>query len=340
MYGNYNYRFHGAIIGPSLSGKTSLLGHYAFQYLEELIVSQLWKKVFVFTLDAETILSHLQDLRELYFFMVDLTLFFLSQQKPIMKIDLQNIRKHLRSVPEPRTPNKALHPYNKIDILAKEINRIWNDPDGIELFVTHCFYLPISLSSALGIKKVAFFIDNIDSLDVILEEDSHFEVKKAVILIENIKYALSQSDFIVACKNSHLFYDSFQSCDQDGINLLDGLDYIPLTDFLPHKDIGSRQNYVFSINMVNNPQPFIISIELCGGIPKFFDAWDDLNKSIVQLEKSSSKTDQEELAISTIYYAQILVNLLLEAQNDHNESQALTVDSVKKVIKDSNFKTL
>lgn len=161
-----SYRFAGAIVGPRLSGKSTLLGNCLDQFLLELATSGLWKSTFVLAMDVKILAPLFGDFVTFSQKFADCVLDACLKQKPVIKPDVASIRRQLRSVTEMRPPLAGLHDYHDVDRIARELNLAWRDDGAFDVFMTHLFMLPVSLARAFGFTSVALFCDNLEYADV------------------------------------------------------------------------------------------------------------------------------------------------------------------------------
>ena len=326
--GMASYIFKSAIVGPRRSGKTTVLANFVDQYFSEIAASQSWKNTFVFVADLKPFQSLFLDTRKMYRFVVTLVLNALAHQRPLIQVDLPKIRNQLFSVTEGSRVLIAKHKYPEIYHLACKLNEIWTDPDAFELWLTQIFLLPVTIAKCVGFKFVSLFYDNLEYGDCVIEATPPFRLPYNVFTIEFIKYGLSHANFMVTCESTTRLFEVLAPVQDDGIDLLRGVDYISTMDVTT--DIGSRAHFKFVLDIQEEPQPIQLEAEMCGGVVSFLIMWDELNLTIFRLERCDPKTNTyQEAYYEAIAQAQRLVDLLFICE----KSKKITVCGVKKVSK-------
>jgi hypothetical protein len=309
-----SYRFMGAIVGPPLSGKSTLLGHCLDQFLLELTASGLWKSTFVLAMDVKVLVAFFGDVVTFYQKFTDHVLDACLKQKPLIKPDAANIRRQLRSVTEMRLPLTGLHDYHDVDRIARELNLAWRDNGAFDVFMMHVFMLPVSLPRAFGFTSVALFVDNIEHADVSIPAQYPFRTDQGyVFAVENLKIALRQANFIVSCQSVAALFAVLGPLEESSVDLRPGLDVVTLYEATT--DLGSRLRYDFMLELQRDNAPVRVSVAMCGGIPTFLAAWDELNHTLFQLERTNKDDPKwQEIYYQAINDGQRLVDLLFISQ--------------------------
>ena len=320
------FRFKGVVVGPRKSGKSTLLGNAVDQYILELAVSGLWKNTFVFVIDMKILSPLFNDYVKFYQTLLDHVLDACKKQHPLIRPHAKNIRKQMRSVTEMRNPLVGHHPYHEVDLLAARLNSAWRDPTAFGPFMTGVFMLPVDLPKALGYTYVSLFGDNLEYADIDVPPHAPFVSEgRGVFAIEHVKYALSQANFIVGCKSVQRIYEVLGPMDDEGIDLTAGLDIITLFDTTD--DLGSRIKYDYLLEVQEEPMPIRVTVDMCGGIVAYLSAWDELNHTLFQLERTNKSDDKYmELYYEAVSDAQHLVDLLFICE----DAPKITVSGVKR----------
>lgn len=336
----YNYRFKGAVIGPKKSGKSTLLGNAVDNYILDLAATGLWKSTFILAIDFKLLSVHLNDYVTYYHKFIDIVIDALSKQKPILKIHISAIRKQMRSAVENRAPIVGVHPFRDIDAIVRRINEAWRNPYLFTAFLTNVFLLPVTLAHAVGLTNVSLFVDNIEYADVNLFPHEPFDSRDCqAIVIEHIKYALNQANFILSAEESEKLFQLLQPFDEDGVDLTSGIDYI--TPYEATSDLGSRLKYDFIIECSQEPQPIRLTVGMCGGVVPFIAAWDELHHSLFVLERTEKDSEQfDEVKFACIADAQTLVDLLFvcDSKGKKKNKSKITVISVRRDKRGQNFR--
>ncbi|KAK8886304.1 hypothetical protein M9Y10_041766 [Tritrichomonas musculus] len=334
----YTYRFKGAVIGPKKSGKSTLLGNAVDNYILDLAATGVWKSTFILAIDFKPLSLLLNDYVKYYYKFIDIVVDAISKQKPILRAHITSIRRQLRSAVENRAPIIGVHPYRDVDSIVRRINEAWRSPYLFTAFLTNMFLLPVTLAKALGFTNISLFVDNIEYADVNLIPHDPFDSRDCqAIVIEHIKYALNQANFILSAEKSEKLFQLLPPFDEDGVDLSSGIDYI--TPYEATSDLGSRLKYDFLIECAQEPQPMRLTVGMCGGVVPFIAAWDELHHSLFVLERTKKDSDQyDEVKFACIADAQTLVDLLFVCEEQdkkkkkkHGEFNAkITVIGVKR----------
>lgn len=330
------FRFKGAIVGPRKSGKSTLLGTAVDQYLLELAVSGLWKSTFVFAVDMKVVAPLFGNCCEFYHTLLDHVLDACQKQHPLVRPYLKKIRKQMKSVTEMRSPLLGHHPYHEVDLLAKRLNEAWRDSNAFGPFITGVFMLPVLLPKALGYEYVSMFVDNLEYADVDIAPHGPFNTDgTGAFAVEHVKYALSQCNFIVGSETVQDVYGVLGAIDEEGVDLTAGLDIMTLYDTTD--DLGSRTRYDYVLEVQEEPTPIRVTVDMCGGIVAYLTAWDELNHTLFQLERTNKNDDKYmELYYEAVTDAQNLVDLLFVCPG----SEKITVSGVRRDRKwDEHFET-
>ena len=324
------FRFKGVIVGPRRSGKSTLLGNAVDQYILELAVSGLWKSTFVFVIDMKILCPLFNDYVKFYRTLLDHVLDACKKQRPLIKPYMKNITKQMRSVTEMRNPLIGHHPFHELDLLAARLNAAWRDPTALGPFITGVFMLPVDVPKALGYENVSLFGDNIEYADIDIPPHEPFATEgRGLFAIEHVKYALSQANFIVGCESIQRIYEVMGPIDDEGVDLMSGLDIITLYDTTD--DLGSRIKYDYLIEVQEEPIPIRVTVDMCGGIVAYLSAWDELNHTLFQLERTNKTSDKYmELYYEAVSDAQNLVDLLFVC----DDGPKVTVSGVRREKKD------
>ena len=332
MHKNYHYRFKAAVVGPKRSGKSTLLGNAVDNYILDLAATGLWKSTFLIAIDIKMISHLLDDYAKFYLSYLELILDAIAKQSPLSRPHMPAIRRQMRSVLENRTPLCGKHPYHDIDAVAMHLSDAYRNPYGFFMWLNHVLMLPITLGKAVGFKDISLFVDNIEYADVILHPHEPFDMKNGqAIVIEHVKFALSQANFILSAEQSEKLFHILPPFDEEGIDL-SCIDYI--TPYNATLDLGSRVRYDYLIECREEAQPVRLSIEMCGGIVPYVAAWDELHHSLFLLERANKRYDDIELLeYNVIADAQTLIDKIFIC----DKTNKITVIGVKRDKKGSDY---
>ncbi|OHT01969.1 hypothetical protein TRFO_31041 [Tritrichomonas foetus] len=326
------YRFRSAIVGPRKSGKTTVLANFVDQFLSELATAGAYRNTFVLVLDMKVLAPMLENVRELYRFMIKLILNALVNQRPTIQSEISKIKRQFYSVTEGSRVLIPKHGFQDLDSLAVNLNRIYKDPDAFEVWLTNVFMLPVLIPRAVGFKGIALFFDNFEYGDCLVQAKEPFRLSYSVFAIEHIKFGMSHANYMVTCESNTRLYEVLSPVDEDGIDCYSGIDYISTMDVT--QDIGSRAHVKYLLEVQEEPEPIEIVAEMCGGIVAYLILWDELNLTMFRLDRCDPKSDTYlEAYYDAIAQAQRLVDLLFVCEG----SKKITVCGVKRISKLKQF---
>ena len=153
--------------------------------------------------------------------------------------------------------------------------------------------LPHFLVQAFGFTGIQFVIDHLDKSDFDLQPDSPLDAdKNSINLLEFIKFMISSESFIISCVDEEKFAGALTLQTNDGVDLLDGINFIPITDL----DIEHSNDFEFALACDEITDPIILSLEDCGGCSGFTTRWDELIEIAKDIEQELSKSSQSNKA--------------------------------------------
>ena len=302
----FNHRHNIGIIGPRGSGKSTFLRIVAEEAILDLAATGEWKKTFVFILDWAKICSHVENLIEFYQAMVAVTLQQLQWQRPHFSKYLKMIQKHFESVTSLKRPPvlPKTFSYNSetkelalgLQKLTARLSASWNDPAGLTNWVNNIVTFPDQIAKAFGFKTSLLIFDHVDMMDITLSgiESPFQESEEFVYVIDVVKFAARNANFIMACQDQEKFYTILPSMTDDPRSNIN--DYIRLVSMIglvpdPHED---KQFYV-DIKGFN--VPLVITTHHCGGIPAYLHIWDGLNELYERTQAEDGDEDPDELKL-------------------------------------------
>lgn len=150
--------------------------------------------------------------------------------------------------------------------------------------------LPRYIAQAFGFNDVQFVVDHVDASDFNLHPEDPFDGDtNAVILLEHLKFMLSNDSFVISCINSENFIDALDLTEEGGVDLRDGTEIIPITDI----DNGHSNAYEFTLHIEGGLQKEAkLRLLDCGGCSGFLSRWDEIIKLTDDLENKKSMLSQ------------------------------------------------
>jgi hypothetical protein len=203
----------------------------------------------------------------------------------------------------------------------------WSDPAGFDAWYTNVFALPEMFAVAIGYRHVAMFLDNIEAADIEIVKFAHFQNASNSFAIEYVKHALSRTNFMVAGGSPKTLFDSMLPVDAGGVNSLEGIDFLSTCGIIT--DLGSRSKIRFVVDVREEPQPLVISVNMCAGVAPYIAAWDQLNIFMCRLDVARPGTTVwNDTYYGVLERAQNLVSLLFLCPR----SPKITVSGVRKQV--------
>lgn len=300
--GGLTHRFNVAIVGPNRSGKSTLLRILSEEVLTELIITDEWKKTFLFFVDLATLVSDTTEYSRFYHSMVEKTINCIEPQRPELTPFIPMIKKHFDDVilyqQPPKFPKSfMLDPITQkigyeLQFLINRYSQLWNDDEMLVEWVTSVVYLPILVSKALGFQKFLYVIDHFDVGDVIIDPSpvKFSESPSCVYLIDVFKYILTQTNFIISCSDQQLFFGLLEPNMGEERQVQKVFDYISTLDIIQEVPYSDKQ---IVIETTEEKTPFYITSQLCGGVPLYLDLWVRANKIIDQLESTEEEEEED-----------------------------------------------
>lgn len=180
---------------------------------------------------------------------------------------MQSLKRKLTTPTKFGSIESPLSARTRFDAIAKRLNDLWRQDDGFYSFFSAIFQLPIHVAKAAGLENVFLIVDNVDEADLRLCPLPPFERHD-----ELLKCALDNSNFIVACEDTNRFLHSLAPSDEDGIDLLAGMDLISTADVEDENVHGDR----LVVDLDDDGLPLILHSGLCGSVIHFFHEMEDV----------------------------------------------------------------
>ncbi|OHS92972.1 hypothetical protein TRFO_12161 [Tritrichomonas foetus] len=331
---NSSYMFHSAIVGPPKSGKSTFLGILTQQILYDMIITNSWKKTFLFVADLDKLMSGYQDIQSFYHLFVHHIFTLLMAQLPSMiqylpKVEqaflsITSMSSRMESLPLPRKLTQSLEHRKlsaELQSIGSSLAAIWFDPSSLNQWITSLVMLPSILARAFGFHDCIFVLDHFESCSVSMEPLYPFEDSQPIMFVHEFwKYAIQSYPFILSTGDENALTDSLTIVDETSIDLLSDIEFISLLDLVeefPYDDME------LNIDFEDENQ---VSLKLvgssCGGIPIFTKQWEKINKSIDRIEGIEEGTEEyEEALCEMISETETLLFLLIQReQGDPNDS--------------------
>ena len=335
----FGHRYNIGIIGPRGSGKSTFLRIMTEEAILDLAATGEWKKTFVFILNCARICSHVENYIEFYEAIVAVTFQQLQWQKPHMGKHMKMLQKHFESVTRLKRPPvlpKAFA-YNadtkeiaqKLQSITARLSSCWNSKTGLTNWIDNVVTFPDQIGKAFGFRKSLLILDHFDMIDVTLAgiESPFQESEEFVYVIDVVKFAARNANYIVACQDQQRFYTTLPSMTDDPRSNLN--DYIHLVSMIglipdPHED---KQFYV-DIRGFN--VPLLLTTHHCGGIPAYLHIWDQLNELYERTQENDGEEDADELKLLMNVHMEQAIQILFRWTIDIEEDEFQVTDVRRK----------
>lgn len=309
-----NLRFNVAIIGPRNSGKSTLLRVLTDQLIAELVLSDLWRKTFVFIFniqnfsfeskvnsknDKESSPSNSQnnsdlnfqyefDVRNFYLTMVNVTIQHLLWHYPQLLGITKQLTRYFESIvslnkkhPRKRFPRSlsAAKPEiaHELQNVASIISALWNTPTAFEDFLTAVLCIPKMIAKAFNFTGTFFIIDHYDVAHRYIEPSSASPFKdasKGVWLTDIVNRAFTENTNFIIASKESNKFFEGAFMQRSPIDLYSTTDIVKR----PLSKInGSISDVIFSVMVEGSDEPLLLSFDSCGGAPLYLYLWNKMN---------------------------------------------------------------
>ena len=181
----------------------------------------------------------------------------------------------------------------ELQFIINKLSHVWNDEECLLEWITSIIYLPILVSKALGFQKFVFVIDHFDIGDVIIDPSpvKFSESASSVYLIDIWKYILTQTNFIISCSDQQLLFALLEPNMEEERQVQREFDYVSMIDIVQDIPYSDKQ---ILIETSEERTPFLITAELCGGVPLYLDIWLRANQIFDHIEYIEEEEEEEE----------------------------------------------
>ena len=305
--GGFSHRHNIGIIGPRASGKSTFLRVLTEEIVVDLAASGEWKKTFVFILDFGAIRPIIESFVEFYHAVVALIIQQMQWQRPHFTKHMRMIQKYFESVTELRNPpvfTKAFifDPETRdlalaLQSVADRLSASWNDSYGLSKWIENVLQLPGRIAKAFGFKKSLVIFDHFETADVTFDgHGSPFKNSdEFVYLIDLLKTATKNTNFIIACRDQERFYTLLPSMTNDNwTNLNDYIELVTMIGMVPNPSEEKQ----FFVDMAGSNVPLVLTVRDCGGVPSYLKLWTELNEMCDELESGEGDTTELQLFLN------------------------------------------
>jgi hypothetical protein len=318
------YRLNVAIVGPRQSGKSTFLRVLSEEILVDLIVTEEWKKTFVFLLDCKSLVASI-DVVTLYRTIVSMTFRQCHWQAPNLIPHLRMIQGHFESVVTFQNPPQFPRSFTIDDstrVIAAALHQVgvrlsalWNNPTALLGWLEAVFLFPTEIATVFGFKKSLLLFDHFDLIDFpMFGSPLHFTESPAhVSLPDIIKRVMSRTNFVVSCQDEERFYSLFPSVTK-GVESDFQVELISLVDVLHQVDNEDKQ---FNLELEGGLVPFVFTVDMSGGIPAYVQVWSEVNAVWDTIASNEGGDTGEPEAILAGRLEELMGMLFVQEQDDN-----------------------
>jgi hypothetical protein len=321
------YRLHLAIVGPRNSGKSTFLRVLSEEILVDLILTEEWKKTFVFLLDFASLVASIDDAVVLYRTIVSLTFRQCHWQAPHLIPHLRMIQECFESVVTLQKPPQFLRSFaidESTRVIAAALHQIgvrlsvlWNNPTALLGWLEAVFLFPTEVATAFGFKKSLLLVDHFDLIDFpIFPSPLHFTESPAQFSLSDIiKRVMSRTNFVVSCQDEERFYSLFPALASGVESDFQGpLELVSLVGLLPEVPHEDKQ---FKLELEGDLMPFVFTADMCGRIPAYVHVWDEVNAVWDAAASSEGGDTGEAEAVLAGRFEELMDMLFVQEQDDN-----------------------
>lgn len=293
--------FRHVVVGPSKGGKSVFLDVLGNVILLRLVASGQYKRTLFFNFDfldfeevarVDPIKFYSQFVRHIFRSIARQRIDFAPYCESVIAYfqRLTTIEK-VTLLPQPFSVAEDFRATVAIlSEIAKNIFKVLNEEKSLSTFLTQTFILPRYLAQAFGFNDVQFVVDHVDASDFTLIPEAPLDGDSdSVILLEYMKFMLSNDSFVISCIDSENFIDALDLTEPGGVDLRDGTELIPITDI----DNGHSNAYEYVLHIEGGPQKEAkLRLLDCGGCSGFLSKWDEIIQQTKDYEEKFKIVDQ------------------------------------------------
>ena len=264
------------VVGPSRSGKSTILSAAATVFFQKLQISGDVSKYLMFPLNWQLYQLFFEDFAKLYKLYVTTIMASLKNARmDLMKV-IDALQQWFLSIVNiqamPLLPPVILHmpgfPKEVIISIGQKINRFWSSKRDFRGFVEATLRMPEEIARAFGFTNVVYVFDHLDVADVMLQPSAHFNKSNDLVSLPDlICERLACCPYFVAARDDALMFDMFS-----------------LTDFRQISTERMIQMEEQKAILVVEP-PLVLNYEMCHGCPAYCATFDRVYDFIKRNEK-------------------------------------------------------
>ena len=321
-----DYKFNVCIVGPHLSGKSTLLSLFTDELLKDMTTNESWKSTVIFIYDCSSFIPFINNYDDLYRNMVEASVNCVTWSRPQLFSFKRNLENYFMEVIKPKSPPKdgflqdqeltdeerdKINEYIDPEVIknfGEEIHQTWNENVNYEEIYKLIFEFPMKLAQSCKFEKFIYILDHVDdciSLQVrpsIEQEDNNNDNDdknnndndNEISLNDIISEMLDNTNCIVSCHSSDQF-----------IQLKKDFDRIDISTIL-----NNNNNYRFNVQIKEQPKKNLeLTVGHLGGAPALFAIWEKMTKTADSINKAKNN-EKTELEKTLKIQTQNLINVV------------------------------
>lgn len=360
---HYWIKTKSAICGPRKSGKSTLLSMMAEQIITEAALNGSWKRTVFYMLDMEECGPLFDDFKSLYIFFIEFSLKAIILQRPELIPHFTMLVKFFSSIfdytnaPKLKKIFSSKPQFQKFALNCENLmvfySQMWNNQDSHFLFYNSIFQIPSLLASAAGIDTVFIFVDNIEYINTVVQDDlesgQEFNVYDAFSLL------LERVNYIVTCEEQTEMFDSLDNKTElistfqlNAKTQYENTQIIVEYEYEETENSNRRKRRNDREVPITQPQKMTLNVSYCGDIPAFVSLWEEINAVADEIDEAVEKEnqkyeeeddekfdDEENNKIDELYEAfiSLVQHFVNDLVIDNERDEKIKVNSVRRTSK-------
>lgn len=342
--------YHTILVGPTKSGKTTMLKMLAKQIYENLIQLNMSREVFMFIFDFRKFKKSFQSVESFYGTFVNELIDQIAIQWPLIKIELPSPNSGSNSsyaqsvASQLSTTRKKKFNKDTINLIKDFFNQFIDYNKQLEPLSSKFPKSEPHLSISTALNALGARIDNslnsngtlkglcceIPTLPYLLSkifgfkqiyyvfdhvDEADVEISsdhKRVGFITYIKKMLSLGSFTISCTDEQKIYDICEPVDEDDIDLLSKSNFVSIIDSF---DDTPKSKYYFELKFDETSKPIIFQIEDCGGCGGYVAKWREIEPYVRIMNSHKNEKDVEKARLKVLALLRQFAPMLIVNQD-------------------------
>jgi hypothetical protein len=331
------YSIHNVILGPSKSGKSTVLNHLARELYKAMMANGQYKKVLLFFVDFGAC-DTIKNWKNFYSLIISRLIDSLAAQWPLLKEVMHEGSRKLQ-MQESLTEflmqfldfSGELRPIGsgwlqkdfffriggRIAEIGEQLAEAVNDGVDMALFLRLISNLPIDVAKAFGFSTVYFVFDHMDLADVDIGPEEPFSSRSAFEsrnLIEYLKIMVNTGMFSVSCKEESCFVSMLDALTDDGCDLR----FVAKLDSTVGLLETPSSPFAFEVMAIEEDFKPRLTVEHCSGCPGYLHLWDQISKVTEEYrnlrDDDGLRVEREKRRLAILVRLRVLAPLVMRFQ--------------------------